>query len=97
MSRAFTPEELRDQFLETARGIAKYWAEVHGKSAQDRCDAVVFSLLSIIDGTDPNIPAFDLVARPHPDDRAYNKSHGKNWVEDGTVINDGELHDVYYT
>jgi hypothetical protein len=43
------------------------------------------------------LPAFDLVARPHPDNEAYHKAHGQDWVVDGQVINDDvHLHDMYY-
>lgn len=68
-------EELRDEMLSVFRNIAHYWASLpdydpatgRSRSVADRCDGVVFSILSQLDGVG-SLPAFDLVAHVHPDD-----------------------------
>jgi len=97
-SRAYTPDEVRDMFLNQVRAYAAYWAEVPGKTEQERCDGLAFSLMNIFDGTSAELPAFDIVARPHPDDKSYQIEEGDNYIEDGTVLNDNSmLHELYYT
>lgn len=95
-SRAYTAEEVREMFLNQARAYAAYWAELPGKTAQERCDGLAFSLMNIFDGTSVGLPAFDIVVRPHPDDKAYHIREGTKYFEDGTVLNDCMLHEMYY-
>ncbi len=64
-----TPEQLRDEMLAVFQTIATYWATLPDHdpatgreyTAWDRCDGVVFSILSQLDGCGA-LPAFDLVA-----------------------------------
>ena len=42
------------------------------------------------------MPAFDIVASPHPDDKEYHRSAGEDWIEPGAVINDCMLHELLY-
>jgi len=75
MANEETPDELRDHMLAVFRSIARYWATVSDfdpatgrtMTIQDRCEGVVFSILSQLDGVG-DLPAFDLVAHVHPDD-----------------------------
>lgn len=94
--RAHTPEEVRAQLLSQVRGMAKFWAELPGKTSQERCDGLAFSLLNIFDGTHTGLPAMDISLAPHPDDKAYCQRTGENWFEPGQVINDCYLHEEYY-
>lgn len=97
MSKAKTAEELRDEVLDHVRALAAYWAEhPDQRTVRERCDGLAFSILNIFDGTSGDLPAFDLVARPHPDDKSYHQERGEDWIEDGTVINDCMLHEMYY-
>ncbi len=83
--RAYTAEEMRTMFLNHIR----YLVYTH----PDDPGLVAFSILCLIDGV-AFLPAFDLVARPHPDDQAFDRSRGENWVEPGQIINDCHLHDL---
>lgn len=96
-TRAITKEELREQILNQMRVYAREWAALPNKTEQERCDGLAFSILNIFDGTTAALPAFDIVARPHPDDKRYYQENGENYIEDGTILNDDcMLHDLYY-
>jgi hypothetical protein len=57
---------------------------------------LVHSMLARLDGSAGG-PTLNLVARPHPDDKAYHQSLGEDWIEDGTVLNaDVLLHELLY-
>lgn len=95
---AYTKEEVRARVLEMVRGYAAYWAnEDRAKTEQERCDGLAFSIMNIFDGTTAALPGFDIVARPHPDDKDYCISQGQKYIPDGLVINDDcMLHELYY-
>ena len=75
MTDKVTPEALRDEMLAVFRHLAHYWATLpdhdpftgRERTIKDRCEGVVFSILVQLDGQG-QLPAFDLVARVHPDD-----------------------------
>lgn len=90
---AYTPEELREKFLNHARYMVKYWASQAG-TVEQNVEGAIFSLLVAIDGGSMGLPAFDLVARPHPEDKRYAMGLGERWIENGTVINDCQLHEL---
>ena len=96
--RAYTPEEVREEFLATLRQLAFYWSQQSEHTAREMCDGVIFSVLNIFDGTAMGLPAMDIVLRPHPDDANFLENDGENWYEDGMAINDfdGLLHEIYY-
>lgn len=98
--RAYTPGELRENFMDACRALADYWADPANSSDRswpDRVRGLLHSFLVILDGQSMGLPAFDVVARPHPDDKAYHQAEGENWIEDGTVVNtDVLLHELLY-
>lgn len=93
MSDKTTPDQLRDEILSTFSRLAAYWASlpeidvVTGErlTIAGRCDGVVFSILSQLDGVG-QLPAFDLVAHVHPDD--------EDQSYEGVVVSD-MLHEHY--
>lgn len=92
---AYTEEEVRRKFLEQAKAIAHYWATTKdGGNTKERIEGAIFSLLNVIDGGSC-LPSFDLVVRPHPDDKEYHLSMGEKYYEDGMNICDGELHSQF--
>jgi len=95
---AYTKEEVRAMVLDMVRGYASYWAnEDRVKTEQERCDGLAFSIMNIFDGTTAALPAFDIVARPHPDDKEYCISQGEKYFPDGMAINDDcMLHEMYH-
>jgi hypothetical protein len=96
-SRAHTKEEARDMVLGHVRDMARYWSSVPGKTPRERCDGLAFSMLVMIDGHSSNLPAMDLVLRPHEDDKPHHIANGENYFEPGMAINDDVLlHDLYF-
>lgn len=98
--RPVPAEELRDQFLAHVRAMVAYWATIpqsaRPSDIMSRCEGVAFSILTAIDGCSMGLPAFDLVARPHEDDKEYLRAEGSDWIEDGTVITDTSLHEILF-
>jgi hypothetical protein len=101
--RAYTEEEVRDLLLKQIRAMVRYWANLPdvdkatGRriTIHDRCDGVAFSILNILDGGSMGLPAFDLTAAPHEEDKQFFIENGENWFEE-TVISD-MLHEYYLT
>jgi len=96
MSRPIPPEDLRDLFMRVLAGYAHFWATLPDKTPLERCNGLAFSFLVMLDGGNMSLPVFDLVARPHPDDKAFHQGRGTDWVEDGTVISDIGLHELWH-
>jgi hypothetical protein len=96
--KARTAEELRDNFMDTCRNLVDYWAsvQVDRDTRHERLSGLLHSFLCIFDGVSGGMPAFDIVASPHPDDREFHRSEGEDWIEPGTVINDCMLHELLY-
>jgi hypothetical protein len=97
--RAKTPEELRDEFMDTCRALADYWVGplVERGTCHERLSGFLHSVLCIFDGVSGGLPAFDITASPHPDDKEYCRAEGEDWIEPGTVINDDcMLHEMLY-
>lgn len=102
MSRAYTPEEVRERLLETMRSYVDYWATVEvneiakGPDIRRRLDGLAFSILNIFDGTSSELPAFDLIPSPHPSDKAFHEAEGENYFEAVVINADVHLHDEWY-
>ena len=94
--KAKAPEEIRSDFLDTCRHLTDYWADVDRGTCHERLTGLLHSILCIFDGVSSGMPAFDIVASPHPDDKEYHRSEGEDWIEPGTVINDCMLHELLY-
>jgi hypothetical protein len=81
--RELTKEEARKRFLETVYGIAQYWAkESREIDVTAKCEGVAFSILSLLDGCNGNMPGFLLIPAPHPSDKDYMKDEGEDWFRD---------------
>ncbi len=94
--RAWTPAEMKEKFMRLLLETADAWARCEGKTPQERCEGVAFSMLAAFDGAG-DFPAVDLVLRPHEDAKAWRQGQGENWIEGGTVINDHDyLHDEWH-
>ncbi len=94
--RAFTAEEVRQEFLDEIRGLAAYWETCPSLGGlKGRLEGLAFSILNIFDGTS-NFPAVDLVLKPHPDDKEFHRAEGEDWYEPGMMFNDCHLHEMFY-
>lgn len=80
--RAYTTEEVRDKILSHMHNLVKFWAhESRVTDVEVKLDGLAFSILSMLDGCSINLPAFNLVPDPHPDDMEYHRENGDNWFE----------------
>lgn len=70
---------LRNEFLEHCDDMAQYWAKVPDLTPYERTSGAVFSILCTIDGTNGDIPAFDVISAAHME-------IGNVLVEEGTLI-----------
>lgn len=99
MSKPIDKEAAREAFLDQVRAYVDYWAhpDVQRDNVKERLSGLAFSILNIFDGTSAMMPAFDIVVRPHPDDKAYQQAEGEDYYVDGMVINDDcHLHELFY-
>ena len=94
--RAKTVEDVRKEFLEKIKACSRYYANLPNKTPLERCNGLAFSILNIFDGTSALMPAMDIVLRPHEDDKEFHRGEGDNWYEDGMVINECHLHELFY-
>lgn len=97
MSKAYTKEEAREQFLGHVKQLVQYWESETGYThTKDKLSGLAFSMLVLIDGRS-SMPAMDIVMRPHHEDKQYHIDNGDDYFEDGTVINDDSmLHEMFY-
>jgi hypothetical protein len=99
--RAFTPDEIRDQLIAHVRGMARYWAGLDGSNVPEdytplqRTMGLSHSILAMLDGCSMDLPAFKLVADPHPDDKEFLRAENSNWYEPGTAV-ETMLHEFLY-
>lgn len=95
--RAFTKEEIREKLLSHFRGIVEYWAKEvpDDKTVEERISGAVFSVLSALDGSSVNLPAFKIIPDPHHTDKDYHIDKGENYYPDDVNIG-GVLHELYH-
>ena len=108
MSRVLSADEVREQFLDHARAMVRYWANeklghVPGSSEDilAHLNGVTFSLLAALDGCSVGLPSFIVAPEPHPDDRQYHIDNGENWYQENHEANikcdiSGVLHEHFY-
>lgn len=94
--RAWTEEEVRQQFLDHIRIIRDYWLNLPDKTEAEKMDGLCFSFLTLIDGCGMSLPAINLSLSPHKDDKDFSIKYGENYYQPGMVFNDCYLHDIWY-
>ena len=103
-ARAWTQDEIRDQFLHALAGKVRYWASCKGpESVNERLEGLAFSFLNLLDGT-TGFPSIDMIAHPHESDKAFCEAEGENYFPpppeyhaDTVVFNDGGyMHDIWF-
>ena len=101
MSRALTVDEVREEFLNHARSVARYWAGLDGSNVPEEYTPIqrtmgsVFTLLAAIDGCSMGLPGFELIPNPHPDDMQYAISEHEDYFPSGGDIA-GCLHELFH-
>jgi len=101
MPEPYTEDEIREQFLNRVRQVAKYWLNLEGKTEEEKINGAMFSVLATIDGSAVELPGFQLIAgkdrfhlitNPHEDDKDFHIERGERWYPDDVDIA-GSLHD----
>ena len=100
MSRAWTEEEIREQFLDHVRNTIDYWKTVdldlkvfpNEDELTRRMNGLAFSILTALDGEAMAVPGFKVIPNSHPDDKQYYIDNGENWYPDDIDIG-GCLHE----
>lgn len=79
----FTEEEMLIKFLKQLKSIRNYWAKAkldpERDNLEERMDGLCFSFLSLLDGCQIDMPAFEVVPTPHPSDEEYLRDEGCDW------------------
>jgi hypothetical protein len=71
------------------------WEHADNCTIKGKLEGLAFSILNIFDGT-TGLPAMDIVLSPHPEDKDFALSEGERWYEEGMIINDCYLHELFY-
>ena len=78
--RAYTTEEVREQFLKQVSALVLFWETVPDEGPEfSRAYGVAHSILSMLDGCSMQLPKFAIIADPHPDDEEHYKKEGENY------------------
>lgn len=100
--RAMTKQEMADRFLKTVVALARYWATVPAeklmpdqKPEYARVSGMAFSMLSILDGCNMGLPAFNLVPVCDEGDRDYMARAGENWWQEIAINDETTLHAIF--
>lgn len=98
--RAYTDDEVRDQFLNHLARTVRYWIrEDRAPTITDKMTGLVHSILATIDGSDAALPGFILAPSPHPDDEQFHRDEGERWYPRDETKHDiaGALHEQWHT
>jgi len=93
---AYSEKEVRDMFMKKIKSITDCWSRYEAKSNKERCEGVAFSILALIDGCSVDFPAINMLLAPHPDDKQCFIECGEDYFEEGMLINNCCLHDLFY-
>lgn len=93
---AYTKEEVKSMYLNHMRMLVDYWHnQSQCKTGRECMEGLVFSILVMLDGGS-SLPAVDLRLSPHETDKEYHTSIGEKHYESGMLINDCQLHDLWF-
>ena len=103
MSREYTTEEIREQFLDHIRVMVNYWDGIPKETTKEKLSGLAFSILVALDGCAGDLPGFILAPLPHPDDKQFNIDEEENYYPENHEIEDkikgdisGGLHELFY-
>ena len=96
--REMTPQECRSALLAAVWNYVDYWErEDRRPTARGKLEGLAFSILTLLDGDTPSVPAFLVIPNPHPDDKDYRAARGRNWwpaADKGVDL--GTLHEFFF-
>lgn len=96
----YSAEEIRNLFLDQVWDCVGYWHNLHGKSKREALEGLAASILTMLDGGVPDLPAFHVLPIASPADQRDARAHGENWFPILHIESDndiaGELHSVFF-
>lgn len=97
-AREYTLEEVREEFIGNLRELSTYWATLHGdRPVKERCDGLVFSILTLLDGMSSGSCGFKIIPDPHPEDKQYHMDNEENWYPfEGDIRENVMMHEEFY-
>ena len=96
MTRPYTEDEVRDQFISYIHILIRYWNDVDKPTCYEKMAGLAFSILSTLDGESVELPGFKVIPDPHPDDEGFHRLEGENWYPDDVDIG-GSLHERFHS
>jgi hypothetical protein len=98
MCRAYTVDEVREQFLDYVRVMIDWWLyESRAPTTREKLEGLAHSILVTLDGGSVALPGFTVIPCPAPEDKQYHIDNDENWYESGDD-NDiaGGLHELLF-
>lgn len=78
--REYTEEEVREKFLKTIWGYIGYWErENRALTSKDKMEGLAHSILSMLDGSNIDLPAWILAPLPHKSDKLFHVVNEENY------------------
>lgn len=101
MSREYTENEVREQFLDHVRMMIDYWNnDSITTDTKEKLSGLAHSILATIDGCNMDLPGFILAPCPCEGDKQYYIDKGENYYTENKNVNcdiAGGLHELLYT
>lgn len=94
--RELTCREAQERFIKSLMRIALEWHGHENKTEWEKMEGMLFSILSMIDGSSCAEPGFDLIASQSEEDIAYHAEHGEDWYPVDEAFNDIPLHEIFH-
>lgn len=97
MSRPYTEEEVREQFLDHIKNMINYWEnEDRAKTSREKLEGLAFSFLTMLDGCAGDMPAFEVKAIGSEENIAYFKENNENYYPINGDDIAGSLHEHFH-
>lgn len=94
--RAYTVDEIREQFIKHVWGLINYWEhESRAETVRDKMSGLAHSLFATLDGCSLGLPGFIMSPTAHPSDKEYHRSRGENFYPSDVDIG-GVLHEILH-
>lgn len=100
--RELTEEQCRERFLKAVWSYIDYWeTESRATTSRKKLEGLTHSLLAMLDGCNPEVPAFIVAPIGDHSDADYHKKMGEDWWPTNADIQaqadmGGFLHDDFY-
>lgn len=98
-SRVYTPDEVRDLFLNYVWHLIDYWDE-NGDGKRNALEGLAHSILATLDGESAELPGFHVLPIGTLEDQEFFREQGRNWFPLCRLQNDydigGSLHNRFF-